>query len=72
MSQMIKNVQPAYRMPALDSFSLAVDEIRIKKNLEKLNQLAERYGLKQAPKDLLDEIAAQRSRLKELKVDRQR
>jgi hypothetical protein len=72
MSQMIKNLNPTHRMPSLDRFSLAVDEIRLKKNLEKLTQLAERYGMSKAPKDLLDEIAAQRLCLKKLKVNRER
>jgi hypothetical protein len=72
MSQMMKNVNPAYRMPSLDRFSLAVDEIRLKKNLEKLTLLADRYGASRAPQDLVDEIAAQRRSLEKLKLDRDR
>ncbi len=72
MNQPSKIFDPVAGGPDRRNFGRAVDEIRLKRNIEKLTSLMDSLDRSQRPNYLADEIASQRRILEQLRLERNR
>ena len=64
MNQASKELRQPVSTNSFDNFSRAVDEIRLRRNISKLQQLINTFDRAQRPQYLIDEIACQEEKLR--------
>ena len=70
MNQQQKRVAPPVQEGMHENFGRAVDEIRLKRNIEKLTHLINSFERSRRPQYLIDEIACQERKLEHIRKQR--